>query len=525
MGDTNSTLGKTLLVSVVVAGLTILIYQNNPPGGGQGGPSPVPSTSSSPVTTSSPGVVLLPEPGIEWSQEAGNKPLPSHEPTRGPIRSVRGSRNETVSSILKYTGTSCHVLPTSIGPASIQAFQIGQVTTTKSSLPTGEVGSYYDPLLPVTQMCQPGYYWIDTVIPKDATPGNYTVTSPPMALHVWNLILPDRPIKPLYISLGGYALILGHKLSTNSGADVEGALTSKYLAMMRAHRIEAYAEYTAVPHPKSDGTLDLDQYQGQGSYRELVLQGRIADPMFPTRDGSQAYLTALQATLVKEGLSSAWTYAWDEPQPSEMPALTALVTNVKQTVPAIQVMVTTLATPALTPFVNHFTPVMEYWTSTNNPAHSWIYGSCMSHACGGTPHLTGTPDMSSIEEASVHALVYPLIAQATGAEATIYYNSVEQYGHVGSGHDPWTDLYLFNANGDGTLFYPGRTGERGFTSDQPVSSVRIKNLRDGMNIAEYMSLVPRATWTPLLQDPTHWSTDYQAWERLRIAVGDSLGGS
>lgn len=49
-----------------------------------------------------------------------------------------------------------------------------------------------------------------------------------------------------------------------------------------------------------------------------------------------------------------------------------------------------------------------------------------------------------------------------------------------SPHDPWDSHYDFGADGDGTLFYPGRPDKIGGTTHIPIESIRLKALRMGL---------------------------------------------
>ena len=55
--------------------------------------------------------------------------------------------------------------------------------------------------------------------------------------------------------------------------------------------------------------------------------------------------------------------------------------------------------------------------------------------------------------------------------------------------DPWKSQFAFNANGDGTLWYPGTVDRIGGTHDIPVSSIRLKMIREGIEDTEYLYLL------------------------------------
>src|SRR5205814_7896009 len=57
--------------------------------------------------------------------------------------------------------------------------------------------------------------------------------------------------------------------------------------------------------------------------------------------------------------------------------------------------------------------------------------------------------------------------------------------------DPWTSQYNFGGNGDGTLFYPGTPAKIGGSTEIPVESLRLKQIRDGMEDYELLAMAAK----------------------------------
>jgi hypothetical protein len=58
-------------------------------------------------------------------------------------------------------------------------------------------------------------------------------------------------------------------------------------------------------------------------------------------------------------------------------------------------------------------------------------------------------------------------------------------------NDPWRNQFYFNANGDGTLYYPGTPGRIGGQHDIPVASLRLRFLRQGLQDYEYLRMLEK----------------------------------
>ena len=56
------------------------------------------------------------------------------------------------------------------------------------------------------------------------------------------------------------------------------------------------------------------------------------------------------------------------------------------------------------------------------------------------------------------------------------------------GPDPWKSQVNFGGNGDGNLLYPGTPATIGGTTQIPIESIRLKQIRDGEEDYEYLSL-------------------------------------
>ncbi len=123
----------------------------------------------------------------------------------------------------------------------------------------------------------------------------------------------------------------------------------------------------------------------------------------------------------------------------------------------------------------------------------WTYQSCMSHGCGGTVnfgstsasdlYFTGWPSYV-IDASAVRNRAMQWLDFLFGVTGELYYETAMAYSH-----DPWSNQWDFTGNGDGTLFYPGTPARIGGSTDIPVASLRLAQIRAGMEDFEYLKLV------------------------------------
>ena len=472
-------------------------------------------------------------PTNSYQTSSTSTPSSSYNSTTSPT-TMYGSRNEVVSKIFMGSGSSCvNIADSASANFTVKHYKMTGITTTTPTAIGIATGTYYDAMVPgVTQICPGDQILVDVSIATATPPGNYliTVAGQSQSLHVWKSTLPTKPTLPLYSEITSNALLAGHELDPNSNVNVLGPLASSYVNELRAHRIEPIKQYLEVPAVQADGTLDLDSYsQYSGSFRDLVITGALAPVMFPTYFGSDAsdrptaaYLQGIQTAITANNLTNAWTYVWDEPTTSDYSEIDARTALIRQYAPSLKIMITSEQTSSLD--IDQFFPVMDWFNQPGHVAASaytnahGLYGSCMSHgSCtNGTPaHLTGTPDLM-LDDNPANFVAYPLSIYASGSKYGLYYDTVYSYGVT----DPWQTQYEFGGNGDGNLFYPGRPGLHGITSNIPVDSYRMKMIRYGLNIIDYLALSGMSQ--SVVKDQFHWSANLSDYENLRITMGNYL---
>lgn len=100
------------------------------------------------------------------------------------------------------------------------------------------------------------------------------------------------------------------------------------------------------------------------------------------------------------------------------------------------------------------------------------------------------------------------------------------------GNDPWTSVYTFGCNGDGTLMYPCSSGRCGTSSGIPiwVPSIRLKHIREGMQDYEYLNYLTKKGQSAFVQTQIlSWITNAYTFNRspagleaARMALGTAI---
>jgi len=450
--------------------------------------TPTPTPTASPTPTPSP---TPPQTGKSvLALVDQEKPLAGKTPQTKASLDLVLARGEVVGWILDVKQ-----VPTNpIAPPQGIKVDLFAMPTVKISKPTAKIfpaGDYYDPLVPEAKLAK-GYNWIDITIDRGIMSGSYSfsIGDLPVNIKVLAKAIPEKPSVPLYVGLSPSGLIAGHKLDPNMGLEEMIALTQPYVDMLRAHRIEPYGAWITDPPVKTDGSLDTSK----GGMATLTLNGLAGPDMVSHQPKNLAYLKGAAK------IPGAWGYMWDEPGPSEFPEMIKYLKLAKQA--GLKTMVTTVPTPELRPLIDYFTIPFQEFDPKNTAPNYWLYGACPSHGCDGSGQLNGTPDIM-IDQPSIHARVFPIMGYALGGKAVLYYESI--YSYYAGKKDPWVDQYAFGGNGDGNLVYPDKT------SRKPISSIRLKQLRQGMFDIEYLL----GTKQTLIKDAFTWSKAMSDYQNLR----------
>jgi hypothetical protein len=404
----------------------------------------------------------------------------------------------------------------------------------------GATGPWPDPLVPVEtpgEPALPAVLYVEVCAPAEQEPGTYhgelhvkadggAVAPVPFTVEVQPFALPVTASLQTSFGISLYSIARGHKLSPESPE--AHALLRAYGRALLEHRLSAYGmSMNAPPVRFEDGRAVVD-FRAYDEEMAPFLEGSLlpsgarfttADvrdsPQCKTEEEKIAYYRAFAEHFRSKGWSAQlFFYAKDEPTPEDVPLVRAQSSRVRAAGRGIPVLVTAPLDDALrgtvdilTPTLNCFFPRSGLETCRNVlplsklraklPAGTrvWWYQSCNSHGCTGGPTedraveraYTGWASYMVDHPAPLNRAMGPL-AFLTGVEGELYFDTVYAYN---TKKDPWQDVFEFGGNGDGTLFYPGTSAHLRTKEPQPVVSLRLKHIRDGLEDYEYLHLLAR----------------------------------
>jgi O-antigen ligase len=499
----------------------------------------------------------------------GEKPIGTKLPELFQTLTLSGSRGEVLIYLIRAEGKGCHEITYSSGEngggLKSKFYDLPPVNTENPSFPGAYVGKYLDPAVPLSgPVCfkDENYHWLlgEVNIPQATVPGTYSGKvnfggkTVDIKLKVWKMSVPIKPSLPGYSEMTPWFSLLGHH---GKWSEDEAELAQAYIAAMSEHRIYPLKSFVAPLEIKTAGQplLEISEKPSpKSSFKSITLnRPSWAYFDFPTIGSSgfekidfekaKIYFTAVENTLKEIGRpDKAIVYLWDEPKPEAMPDLLKLSKLVDTVAPSLKQLVTITFDSTLANTVDIFAPVMDQFDNPDypspkayqefkrkDPKHEvWWYVSCMSHGCEALRD-SGMPDMV-IDRPASYIRSISWLSMKYQIDSFLYYSVNNGYQYYPK-RDPWKSLWDFSGNGDGTLFYPGRAGERGLERETPIASLRLKLWRESSYDADYIkwmnSLKDKPEWwnkefNTLVKNTTEWSKVYSDYRKLRDKAGEYL---
>lgn len=218
------------------------------------------------------------------------------------------------------------------------------------------------------------------------------------------------------------------------------------------------------------------------------------------------YLGAIERHLDEKGwLDKAYVYWFDEPEVSVYPDIMKVFGTLKRHAPRIRRLLTEQPEKALAGGPNLWCPMPHYIHTAAEPARRkagdtfWWYVCTQPKA----PYVTEFIDHAGIEMRLWLWMTWGEDVTGILMWATDYWTDRIRYSDPAHPQDPWTDAMAWSdrggpwGNGDGRFFYPPKSGV------EPVPTVRVELLRDGLEDYEYFAMLRRLDpKNPLLKVPS-----------------------
>lgn len=384
---------------------------------------------------------------------------------------------------------------------------VGYVQTRKPAYPVEHVGLWPDPLLDYKPFsvkaneAQP--VWVNVYAPPSVPAGKYVgkITVEPEDSHslevrldvnVWDFSLPRE--SPFRTSFGGPPtpedLAAFHSLPEDS---LE--VFRNYIKLMLDHKVTPRPNWEALVMKKEVGTFDYSMYDEILGW--AINYGLTSIPVgnlenLPlTRDCCQH--------LQEKGLlHKAFCYVWDEPTREDYPKIRERIDELRKVSPDLKILLTMDKEPFPADFlddVNIWVPMTRMYIKNTEAAidgqsrcqkegkEVWWYVCCQPWH----PAANLFIDYPAID--------YRILfwqAWRYGVDGFLYWSTCGWDENTEIAQEDFPDLTNWNTfsyrnfNGDGHLIYPGQGGK-------PISSIRLKNIRDGIEDYEYLWLLRQRT--------------------------------
>ncbi len=370
--------------------------------------------------------------------------------------------------------------------------------------------------------------WVDVRVPQDAPAGEYRgvfqVTAVegqaevPVTLTVWDFALPAGPTHSNHFgSFAGVARSFG----VERGSDEARAIEDRYCREMARHRINPPLPTHLLPTVNPDGSLHIDA-ERHAALTQFITELHVTDFEVPRAPFGQLphstkgadYKTIAPAereTAIRyyrdyyEYLKAnhweqrAYIYLLDEPNtPENYEQVLMLAAVAEEAAPELKRLVVEQTYPH-EPSWPDIDPAIDIWCplwafidrdtidqKLQGGDSVWSYTALVQRAPRYHPHYEEVGDKDPpywhIDRPLLVYRVPTWINRQYGITGLLYWSTVTRV------IEPWFNpafAHPRHFNGGGYLFYPGvPCGIAG-----PITSMRLKNLRDGMEDYEYFAVL------------------------------------
>lgn len=390
--------------------------------------------------------------------------------------------------------------------------------------------------------------WIDISVPENAAPGLYQgearvkaregeEAAIPVRLTVWDFTLPQGPSHENHF--GSFSSLAGY-YEIKRDSERYRLLEDRYIETMAQHRLNPPIPTRLQPKLNDDGSIladsDFDRALTEfvGKYHLTNIEiphAPFSDVLKNDRAKAILFYRSWYAYLQSKGWDKgAYLYMLDEPNDRDAyEQVRQLGALVKEANPGIRRLV--VEQPyTQDPAWGVLDEAIDIWC----PLFSFIHEPSVKKVIGQgdvvwsySALVQSTPDYNPDYErvkndnppywqidfpVSVYRIA-PWLNRRYGVTGLLYWSTVYWQSPK---RNVWDDPgFRINFNGDGFLFYPG--DDAGI--EGPVASIRLKNLRDGMEDYEYFAILQQRGGNEIVdqivrQNVPTWGTWDQNPDRL-----------
>ena len=394
--------------------------------------------------------------------------------------------------------------------------------------------------------------WVDVYVPGETPAGTYTGTvkvraedAPavelPVRLEVWDFVLPDGPTHENHF--GGFSRVARYH-GLDASSEEYYTLEDRYIQMMADHRINPPLPKRLRPKIDESGTALFDEELDR-KLTEFVARYHVTnidvprapfgDVLGADREKARNYYGSWYAYLERKGWADrAYLYMLDEPNsPDAYDTVRKLGAMVHEGAPNLRRVVVEQPYPH-SPDWGTLDDAIDIWCPLFGFVHGpsiervlaqgdevWSYSALVQKAPRYHPEYeqvrNDDPPYWQIDFPVASYRVATWLNRRYHITGLLYWSTVYW---AAPERNPWDDPgFRIRWNGDGALFYPGEdAGIEG-----PVASMRLKNLRDGMEDYEYFAILDKLDASDVVDEivrtavPTwgSWDQDPHALPALR----------
>jgi hypothetical protein len=371
--------------------------------------------------------------------------------------------------------------------------------------------------------------WIDVYIPKHVIPGKYkgkviVINSEgfekeiPIDLTVWDFILPDGPTHRNHF---GHFNKITKFFDVNPGSKKFREIEMKYCKILSSHRINPPIPNNLLPEVNDDGSLKIIP-ERHARLEKFINNLNVTDFQIPKspffklavsaltsdykkisdeqRRKTEIYYSDFYSYLKENGWAKrAYLYMWDEPNSiKNYEQVRAIGEIVHQAVPDIKRLVVEQTYPH-DPSWPELDPAIDIWCTLwsfidresinkmiSKGDEVWSYTAMVQQSPPYHPNYEQLkeydPPYWHIDRPVIEYRIPTWINWQYNISGLLYWTTIFDV------KDQWYHpvfVHKHHYNGGGYLLYPGtRCGVEG-----PLPSIRLKNIRDGMEDYEYFSIL------------------------------------